>query len=103
MSDVDLDVKINEKIKKKIQEPSLYKVIFLNDDHTPMDFVVDLLMVVFKHSQETAQSLTMKIHEQGSSVVGVYSFEIAEQKSLEVTNLARDNGFPLRVRIEEDQ
>jgi ATP-dependent Clp protease adaptor protein ClpS len=99
---VELDVKIDEKIKTKIKEPTLYKVIFLNDDKTPMDFVVSLLIELYKHSEETAHALTMKIHEEGSGVVGVYSYEIAEQKAIETTTLSRDNGFPLRVKIEED-
>jgi ATP-dependent Clp protease adaptor protein ClpS len=102
MSNVDLDVKINEKIKKKIKEPNLFKVIFLNDDQTPMDFVVSLLVELFKHSEETAYAITMKIHEEGSGVVGIYSYEIAEQKSIEATVLSRDNGFPLRVKVEEE-
>lgn len=102
MSNVDLDVKINEKIKKKVKEPNLFKVIFLNDDKTPMDFVVSLLVELFKHSEETAYAITMKIHEEGSGVVGIYSYEIAEQKSIEATVLSRDNGFPLRVKVEEE-
>lgn len=96
------EVKIEEKTKIKIKEPSLYKVIFLNDNKTPMDFVVSLLVELFKHSEQTATALTMKIHEEGSGVVGVYSYEIAEQKSVEATNLCRDNGFPLRIRVEEN-
>jgi ATP-dependent Clp protease adaptor protein ClpS len=97
-----VDIKIDEKIKVEVKEPSLYKVIFLNDDKTPMEFVVSLLIELFKHSENTAQTLTMKIHEEGSGVVGVYSYEIAEQKSLEATSLCRDNGFPLRIRVEEE-
>jgi ATP-dependent Clp protease adaptor protein ClpS len=102
MSNTELDVQIDEKIKKKIVEPKLYKVIFLNDDYTPMEFVVSLIITLFKHSEETAHSITMRIHEEGSGVVGIYSFELAEQKSLEATVLSRDNGFPLRVKIEEE-
>ncbi len=98
-----LDVQLDEKIKKKIKEPSLYKVIFLNDDYTPIDFVVSLLIELFKHSEQTAQTITTRIHEEGSGVVGTYSYEIAEQKSLEATSLSKSNGFPLRVKIEEDQ
>ena len=97
-----VDIKIDEKIKVEVKEPSLYKVIFLNDDKTPMEFVVSLLIELFKHSENTAQTLTMKIHEEGSGVVGVYSYEIAEQKSLEATSLCRDNGFPLRIKVEEE-
>jgi len=99
---VDLNVKIDEKIKIKIHEPNKYKVIFLNDDKTPMEFVVSLLVELFKHSEETAHALTMKIHENGSGVVGVYSFEIAEDKALEATGICRENGFPLRIKVEED-
>lgn len=95
-------VKTNEKIKIDYKEPSRFKVVFLNDNQTPMEFVVMLLVELFKHSEETAHTLTMKIHEEGSGVVGVYSYEIAEQKALEVTSICRDNGFPLRVKLEEE-
>jgi ATP-dependent Clp protease adaptor protein ClpS len=101
MSTLD-DVKIDEKVKVKIKEPRLYKVIFLNDDKTPMDFVVSLLVELFKHTRDTAEALTMKIHDEGSGVVGLYIYEIAEQKAIEATTLCRDNGFPLRIKIEEE-
>jgi ATP-dependent Clp protease adaptor protein ClpS len=97
-----VDIQIDEKIKVEIKEPGLYKVIFLNDNKTPMEFVVSLLVELFKHSEDTAHALTLKIHEEGSGVVGVYSYEIAEQKSLEATGLCRDNGFPLRIKVEEE-
>lgn len=96
------DVKIDEKIKVSSHEPNKYKIIFLNDDKTPMDFVVSLLVEFFKHTEETARAITLKIHEEGSGVVGVYSYEIAEQKALEATNISRNNGFPLRIKVEED-
>ena len=99
---VDTEVKIDEKIKIQILEPGLYKVIFLNDEQTPMDFVVSLLILIFKHSQETANAITLKIHEEGSGVVGIYSYEIAEQKAIEATNFSRENGFPLRIKVEEE-
>lgn len=96
------DVKLDEKIKIAIQEPKLWKVIFLNDDHTPMDFVIGVLTEIFKHSQETAKDITMQIHSEGSGIAGVYSFEIAEVKAVESTNLARANGFPLQIKLEEE-
>jgi ATP-dependent Clp protease adaptor protein ClpS len=99
---VNTEIVIDEKIKIDVKEPSLYKVIFLNDDKTPMEFVVSLLVELFKHTEKTATDITLQIHEQGSGVVGIYSYEIAEQKSLEATSLSRDNGFPLRIRVEED-
>lgn len=96
------DVQLDEKIKQKVQEPVRWKVLFLNDDHTPMEFVIELLVQIFKHSQDTARDLTIKIHTEGSAVVGVYSFEIAEVKAVESTNLARSNGFPLQIKLEEE-
>ena len=95
------EVVIDEKIKVEIKEPSMYKVIFLNDDATPMDFVIALLVEVFRHSEETAVGITNKIHEEGSGVVGEYTYEVAEQKALEATSVCKENNFPLRIRIEE--
>jgi ATP-dependent Clp protease adaptor protein ClpS len=82
--------------------PGMYKVIIQNDDHTPMDFVIAVMMHIFKHNEERARELTMQIHEQGSAVAGVYTYEVAEQKGVESTMLARQNGWPLAVRVEEE-
>ena len=99
---VDTEVVLDEKIKIKQKQPKKYKVVFLNDDTTPMEFVVGVLMEIFKHSAATAENITMTIHNEGSGVVGVYSYEIAEQKSIETTQAARNNGFHLQVRLEEE-
>ncbi len=96
------DIKLDEKIKQKVVEPKKWKVIFLNDDQTPMDFVVSVLTQVFKHSEEGARDITLQIHQQGSAVAGTYTFEIAEDKAVESTNLARANGFPLQIKLEEE-
>jgi ATP-dependent Clp protease adaptor protein ClpS len=88
--------------KNKISEPKKFKVIFLNDDKTPMEFVVDVLVNLFGHDDETSKNLTLKIHIEGSAVVGIYPFEIAEQKGLETTQLARSAGYPLVVKIESE-
>jgi ATP-dependent Clp protease adaptor protein ClpS len=96
------DVKIDEKIKIAVSEPKRWKVIFLNDDHTPMDFVISLLSEVFKHTPESARDITVTIHETGAGIAGIYSFEIAEAKAVESTNLARTNGFPLQIKMEEE-
>lgn len=96
------DVILDTKIKKEIKEPSRYKVLMLNDDHTPMDWVIDLLIKVFKHSQESAVNLTMSIHNEGSAVVGVYTYEIAEQKLVEAIAVTRQRGFPLQLTLEEE-
>jgi ATP-dependent Clp protease adaptor protein ClpS len=96
------DIQIDEKIKQKIIEPKRWKVVFLNDDSTPIDFVVGLLTETFKHTQETAKQITLEIHNEGSGIAGVYSFEIAEAKAVEATQLARGNGFPLKIKMEEE-
>ena len=104
MSDVETieEIKIDEKIKDIDQEPGKYKIIFLNDNQTPMEWVVGLLVTVFHHSKQTAEDITLTIHNEGSGVVGIYTFEIAEQKALEATTMSRENGFPLVVRMEKE-
>ena len=99
----DIDVVIDEKIKQIVKEPSMYNVIALNDDATPIEWVIGVLKDIFKHSSANAEALTMNIHNDGSAVVGTYKYEIAEQKSLEATNASRNHGFPLQLRIEEEQ
>jgi len=96
------DIQIDNKIKIDLQPPKLWKVIFLNDDHTPMEFVIDVLMSVFKHSETIARELTLEIHETGAAIAGVYTFEIAEHKGVEASKLAQENGFPLQIRVEEE-
>lgn len=91
-----------ENTKNKIKEPKKYRVIAINDDITPMDFVVALLVGIFNHDEAAALSLTMQIHQEGSAVVGTYSYEIAEQKGIEATELSRSNGFPLQFKIEQE-
>ena len=101
MSDL-ADVQIDEKIKKVTKEPSRYKVIFLNDDATPMEWVIEVLTSIFKHTQDSAEKITLTIHNEGSAIVGSYSHEIAEQKSIEATNVSRNHGFPLQIRTEAE-
>jgi ATP-dependent Clp protease adaptor protein ClpS len=96
------EIQIDDKIKQKIQEPKRWKVVLINDDTTPMDFVVGILTDIFKHTQETATDITIQIHSTGSGIAGVYSFEIAEVKAVEATQLARANGFPLQIKMEEE-
>jgi ATP-dependent Clp protease adaptor protein ClpS len=100
---VDTEVVIDEKIKKTVKEPSKYNVIMLNDDQTPMEWVISLLKEIFKHSDKDAETLTMNIHTEGAAVVGTYKYEIAEQKSLEAVNASRNHGFPLQLKVEESE
>jgi len=101
MSDL-ADIKIDEKIQKKTTFPSKYKVVFFNDDTTPMEWVVDILKVIFKHSQETSEKITLQIHNEGSAVVGIYSYEIAEAKAVEATTASRERSFPLQIKVEKE-
>lgn len=98
----DIDVQIDEKIKDLIKEPSRYNVIFLNDNTTPIEWVIELLVRVFKHTQSSAEHLTMEIHNNGSAVVGTYSYEIAEQKTIEATQSSREHGFSLQIKLEAE-
>lgn len=100
-----IDAQIIEKKKtttKLPKEPGKFKVIVCNDNVTPMDFVVAMFVEIFKHSQSNAVDLTLKIHNEGSAVAGVYRYEIAEQKITDATHMARSNGFPLVLKAEEE-
>jgi ATP-dependent Clp protease adaptor protein ClpS len=88
--------------KKIIKEPPLYRVIYINDNTTTMEFVVGSLVEFFDYTVETATQLTVSIHEHGQATVAVLPFEIAEQKGTEVTDSARLNEFPLQVKLEPD-
>jgi len=96
------DVQLDERIKKVTQEPIKYKVVLLNDDQTPVDWVVKVLTEIFKHTNDTAEKITLTIHNEGSGVAGIYTFEIAEQKSIEATTASRNHGFPLQIKLEEE-
>lgn len=96
------DIQLEEKIKIKATEPKRWKVIFINDDSTPMDFVISTLMEIFKHTADSAKEITVQVHETGSGIAGVYSFEIAEAKAVDATSLARTNGYPLQIKLEEE-
>lgn len=96
------DVAIDEKIKVVISEPKRWKVILLNDDSTPMEFVISVLTDIFKHTREQAADIMQQVHETGSGIAGIYSFEIAEAKAVEATNLARTNSHPLQIKLEEE-
>jgi ATP-dependent Clp protease adaptor protein ClpS len=96
------DIQLEEKIKVTVSEPKRWKVILLNDDSTPMEFVIALLIETFKHTDATAKDIMIQVHETGSGIAGVYSFEIAEAKAVEATNSARTNGHPLQIKLEEE-
>jgi ATP-dependent Clp protease adaptor protein ClpS len=91
-----------EKVTTKLKPPSLFKVVFHNDDKTPMDLVIHLLQKIFKHSETAAKEITMEIHNTGAGIAGVYTYEIAEQKGIDATFIARENGAPLQITVERD-
>ena len=88
--------------KTKFKEPKKWVVIAINDDITPFDFVVHMLQTIFNHDEEFSIELANTIHEEGSSVIGIYDFEIAEMRALEASALARSENFPLQIKIEQD-
>lgn len=96
------DVAVKTRTKVELSPPREHKVIYINDEYTPMDFVIQSLMEIFEHDFDTAENLTMRVHEQGSAVVAVLPYEIAEHKGIEVTLSARTNGYPLQVKIEPE-
>ena len=87
---------------QELQEPSRYKVLLLNDDYTTMDFVVMVLMVVFRQSLEESQKIMLNIHKNGKGLCGVYAFEVAETKVAQVSAMAEQHKFPLKCNLEEE-
>jgi ATP-dependent Clp protease adaptor protein ClpS len=100
MSKTDTKVKIKPNLA--LREPPMFKIIYFNDDVTSLEFVVGSLIDYFNYNQDTATSISQNIHNQGSAVVAVLPYEIAEQKGIEVTLDARSQGYPLQVKIEAE-
>ena len=90
------------KPSEQVKEPPMFRVVYLNDNTTTMEFVVDSLMEFFDYSIETAEKITVDIHEAGSAVVAVLPYEIAEQKGTEVTVCARAQSMPLQIKLEPE-
>jgi ATP-dependent Clp protease adaptor protein ClpS len=89
-------------INQGLAEPPMFKIIYLNDNATPMEFVIETLVDSFNYNEQTAVEITKDIHESGSAVVAVLPYEIAEQKGIEVTVQARNNNYPLQVKLEPE-
>ncbi|WP_455482630.1 ATP-dependent Clp protease adapter ClpS [Bartonella sp. B35(2025)] len=88
------------KAKLKIQNPKLYRVFLLNDDYTPMDFVVFILKKIFKKSFQEATHIMLNVHQNGVGECGVYTYEVAEMKVVQVMEYARENEHPLQCVME---
>jgi ATP-dependent Clp protease adaptor protein ClpS len=92
---------VKERVKTEKKEPTLYKVVLLNDDYTTMEFVVHVLESVFQKSPAEAYRIMLHVHTEGRGIAGVYPWEVAETKAETVISLARDAGFPLKAVTEE--
>ena len=90
------------KVKVRTKKPSMYKVLLLNDDFTPMEFVVYVLERVFRRNHEEATDIMLKVHQDGVGVAGIYTYEIAETKVDQVMMLARQNEHPLQCTMERE-
>ena len=86
----------------RIAEPRQYKVIFHNDDFTTMEFVTEVLRVVFAKPADEAVTLMMRVHREGQAVVGIYSYDVAMTKTAQATAMARSEGFPLKITCEPE-
>lgn len=100
MSQSDTRTRIKPNLAFK--EPPMFRVVYLNDNVTTIEFVIDSLIEYFDYNPETAQKITADIHEEGSACVAVLPFEIAEQKGIEVTANARMQSYPLQIKLEPE-
>ena len=91
-----------QEAKPTLQAPPLYKVLLLNDDYTPMDFVVEVLEVFFSLNREQATKVMLAVHTEGRAVCGLYTRDIAETKAMQVNQYARESQHPLLCEIEKD-
>lgn len=96
------DTRTRIKPSEAVKEPPMFRVVYLNDNTTSMEFVVESLVEYFEYTPETAEQITIDIHEEGSACVAVLPYEIAEQKGVEVTVSARSQNYPLQIKLEPE-
>ena len=96
-------IKPRTKTKTKVERPKLWKVILLNDDYTPREFVVQVLKAVFRMNQEHAYRVMLTAHQRGACVIAVYTRDVAETKAKEATELGKLKGYPLYFTTEKEQ
>lgn len=89
------------KVRPKTKKPSMYRVLLMNDDYTPMEFVVSILMGIFKKSSEEATQIMLQVHQSGKGTCGIYTFEVAETKVTQVMDAAKRNQHPLQCTLEK--
>jgi ATP-dependent Clp protease adaptor protein ClpS len=88
--------------RTRTKKPSMYKVLMLNDDYTPMEFVVDVLQHIFQKNREEATEIMLHVHQKGVGVCGVYTYEVAETKVTQTVDYARKNQHPLQCTLEKE-
>jgi len=98
----EIEEEVISETRDEIDEPPMYKVLLHNDDYTTMEFVVEILMLVFNKSPEEAVKIMLNVHQKGIGICGVYTYEVSETKVNTVNDLARENGFPLKCTMEEE-
>jgi ATP-dependent Clp protease adaptor protein ClpS len=103
MSDSDVAVKPKTKVKPKLDKPKLYKVILVNDDYTPREFVVTVLKAEFRMGEERAYHVMITAHKRGVCVVAVYTRDVAETKATRATEAGRSKGYPLLFTTEPEE
>ncbi|WP_408876769.1 ATP-dependent Clp protease adapter ClpS [Gluconobacter sphaericus] len=100
--DQDLEIGVVVRPRARTRKPSMYKVLMLNDDYTPMEFVVHVLERFFAKTRDEATSIMLQVHQRGVGICGVFTYEVAESKVTQVMDLARQNQHPLQCTIEKD-
>ncbi|MCO5144043.1 MAG: ATP-dependent Clp protease adapter ClpS [Oligoflexia bacterium] len=86
--------------KERLKKPPLYAVLLVNDDYTPMDFVIHILLKFFQKTEEEAMQIMLQVHEKGQGICGIFSREIAETKAMRVVQYAQEHKYPLQTRIQ---
>jgi ATP-dependent Clp protease adaptor protein ClpS len=98
----EIEEEADSDVKDDVREPPMYKVLIHNDDYTTMEFVVEVLMLIFNKSPEEAVGIMLNVHRKGIGICGVYTFEVSETKVNTVHSIARQNGFPLKCTMEKE-
>ena len=100
--DPEIEESVDSETDDEVEEPPMYRVMLLNDDYTTMEFVIEVLVYVFKKSPEEATWIMLNVHRSGVGICGIYPYEVAETKVNTVESLARENGFPLKCIMERE-
>ena len=101
MAKSNVKTKVSSKTQTDIYYPDRFNVVLINDDYTPVEFVIHLLIEIFNKSINQAKDITLTIHREGRAIAGTYNFEIGEQKVQEATVISRLNGHPLQITLEK--